>query len=286
MSRRVVSIVGPEGVTLPLDVASVAERFAAFFIDQGIITLGTIALGVPLMLAGLIDADSSAALLLVSVFLLRYFYFAALEGLWHGTTFGKRAMDLRVLSVDGNPLSGEAVIARNLMRELETMVPIAAVLAPEAFIGRSPPWMTIPALAWVAVVSLLPFLTKNRSRSGDLVGGTVVVRVPRATLLSDQAASRGSLMPIVFTPAQLGIYGEHELETLAVILRDEELDRALPDDLRIIATTIARKIGYAGPEPTGNPRLFLRAFYRQQRSTLEEKLVFGRRKKDKFDPIR
>ncbi len=47
--------------------------------------------------------------------------------------------------------------------------------------------------------------------------------------------------------------------------------------------TVARKIQFEGPLPQTDPRRFLRTFYKQQRSHLEKKLLFGERKADKFD---
>jgi len=132
------------------------------------------------------------------------------------------------------------------------------------------------------VLSLLPVLTAERTRAGDLVAGTVVVRVPKAELLADEAATTAPAPP-EFTRAHLSVYGERELETLAAILRQVDDGRTTAADLRVIAQTIARKVGWDGPEPAGQPERFLRAFYRRQRARLEERLLFGERKASKED---
>ena len=59
----------------------------------------------------------------------------------------------------------------------------------------------------------MPLYTKERTRAGDLVGGTVVVKIPRAVRLRDETRTASSAL--AFTRDQLAVYGEHELETLA-----------------------------------------------------------------------
>ncbi|MCA9613455.1 MAG: hypothetical protein KC586_11935, partial [Myxococcales bacterium] len=146
-----------------------------------------------------------------------------------------------------------------------------------------------PTSLWLAVMLFLPFVAKERTRVGDLVGGTFVVRIPEAELVHDEAA-RTSLVPgappsdaITFTHAQLDHYGEKELETLADLMRKHQSGHATDDDLRVVARAIAQKIGFGGPTPTQDAARFLRSFYKQQRAYLEKKLLFGKRKASKFD---
>jgi hypothetical protein len=139
-------------------------------------------------------------------------------------------------------------------------------------------------VAWVAILALMPLLTAERTRAGDLAAGTVVVRIPRAVLMSDEAAPHSVRTgAFVFEKAQLAVYGEHELETLAHLLREADMGRAGIFDLRIVAETIARKIRYSGSDPGINPERFLRAFYRAQRAALEKGLLLGKRKASKHD---
>ena len=102
--------------------------------------------------------------------------------------------------------------------------------------------------------------------------------------MSDEAAPHSVRSgALVFEKAQLAVYGEHELETLANLLRDADMGRADVFDLRVVAGTIARKIRYFGNEPAINPERFLRAFYRAQRAALEKGLLLGKRKASKHD---
>jgi hypothetical protein len=57
--------------------------------------------------------------------------------------------------------------------------------------------------------------------------------------------------------------------------------KASEDDLRVVAQAIAKRIRFEGREPSQQPDLFLRTFYREQRTELERELVLGRRIADK-----
>ena len=284
-----ISIVGPEGVPMRFEAATVSERAIAFGIDIAIIGVSVVLL----IMAGLAATTVTflaepLAASLVGYFVIRHGYFAIFESVWQGTTPGKRALKLKVISRDGLALRTDSVIARNLMRDVELFVPLTVLAAPEQLLGRAPWWLLLPMTLWLLLMLVLPLLTKERTRIGDLVGGTIVIRVPEGDLLQDQAA-RTSLIPgahvdaIVFTQAQLQVYGEAELETLAGLIRKAEEGKATQHDLQVVAQTIASKIQFGGPLPSADPNRFLRTFYKQQRAFLEKRLLFGERKADKFD---
>ncbi len=281
-----IEIVGPEGVPLSFPRASVFERLTAFVVDMALMYLTIIAIVIcALVLTGTVGFVTIFAVALVVVFLLQHGYFIFFETRWHGATPGKRLMRLRVIARDGAGLDMESVIARNVMRDVELFLPLALLTASEQIYGRSPWWMILPALAWLGIMMGMPFLSRERTRIGDLAGGTIVVRVPKAELIRDEA--RTSLAPeapdLAFTRAQLDVYGERELETLAELLRKRDYGKASIEDLRVVSHAIARKISFSGPEPNHEPERFLRTFYREQRNYLERKLLYGKRKSSKND---
>ncbi|MEM8606758.1 MAG: RDD family protein [Myxococcota bacterium] len=278
-----IELVGPEGVPLRFELASLIERGFAFSFDLFFIGVATVLLLIPALLAGSIVEDAVGVVFLLGLFVVRSFYFFGFETLWRGATPGKRILDLRVVSRDGGRLGVDAIFARNLMRDVELFLPMVVWLAPATLVGASPPWLWLPALAWVFVLSALPFLTRERERMGDMVGGSRVVRVPGRSLMSDKGKVDGSESSIRFSPTQLEVYGEHELETLARLLRTIDQHEVAHDDVLSVADTIARRIEYVGREPVNDPVTFLRTFYVQQRAALEKKLLFGRRKADKHD---
>lgn len=284
-------IIGPEGVPLHFARAPLLERALAFFVDLGALFLLALIGGLLGFLMGAATGLLSVAGLgLIFFFVVRHGYFLFFETHWQGATPGKRLMKLKVVSRDGGGLTIDAIIARNLMRDMELFIPLVALGNPEQLFGRAPWWLLLAAAAWLGAMMLMPLLSRERTRLGDLVGGTLVVQTVKAPLLADEAG-RVSLIPsapgadveIVFREEQLTTYGERELETLAELLRKAQQGHASEDDLRIVALTIARKVGYLGAAPNVDPGRFLRHFYRAQRAHLEGKLLLGKRKSSKFD---
>ncbi|WP_437776218.1 RDD family protein [Sorangium sp. So ce1097] len=283
MSERSVRLLAPEGTEIGLTLASVGERAIAYVLDVLLSQLVLIVFVVIGAIAAVVTtSEHVVALIVLGAFVIRHGYFLFFETRFQGSTPGKRLLRLRVVSRDGAQLGLDAIVARNVMRDLEVMLPLVLLVAPEAAIGRAPAWLAYPAVAWLLVVALLPVISRERTRAGDLVAGTVVVRVPRTELLRDEARGTKATR-LRFTREQLAVYGEHELETLAQLLRSAEAGKADDDDLRVVATTIARRIGFEGNEPQRTPAVFLRAFYRDQRAELERNLVLGKRIADKHE---
>lgn len=289
-SPRLYSLKTPEGLSLPFQVAAAGDRILAFAIDLLIIAAGMFLvwlLAGMASLGGLQEAGLSAALLVS--FFLRNGYFIYSEARRGGTTAGKRVFKLRVISRDGGPLTVEAVIARNLMRDLEVFLPLIALLAPEALFPSAPRWGFLIAILWLLVFALMPLFNADRLRCGDLVAGTLVVRAPQPVLLSDLADRPRPRSPspaavkedIVFTREQLDIYGIHELQVLEDLLRQSDLGTLDPRVLEQVGERIRKKIGW--PRDRWNEPVlpFLQAFYRAQRGRLEQKLLFGQRQERK-----
>jgi hypothetical protein len=217
-------------------------------------------------------------------------YFTVFELLWAGQTPGKRKVGLRVIAREGGPVSGEAILARNLTRELEIFLPIGLIANPAVAAGGAPEWTGRLAGAWVFVLVLLPLFNRDRLRCGDFVGGTLIVREPRVVLLPDLAAA-GALPDagaapghdetarFVFGEAQLASYGIYELQVLESVLQGTEQDGDAV--LAAVAERIARRIGWTEPLRPEDVEPFLRAFYRAQRRRLERRMLFGERKERK-----
>ena len=281
---RLVALHTPEGVALPLTLAGIGERLGAFVLDSCIIGFATAVAGFVAGVALLLGAVSVLGVLLVASFLLRNLYFAVCEVGWSGMTLGKRAMGLRVIARDGGSLTAGAAFARNLMREVELFVPLTVLLAPRAVLGGGPVWIAFVSGAWLFVFAALPFFGRDRLRCGDLVAGTLVVRLPRAVLLPDLTeaaeaqpwrAERG----IRFTAEQLDLYGITQLQLLEKVLRESHRNR---DAMAPLAERIQRKIGWAAaPGAAVEAEEFLRAFYTAQRARLEYRLLLGERRQDK-----
>ena len=278
---RVRDLVTPEGVPLALTLADMGQRLGALVIDMLVLLGAFVGFSLLLLLAGFAigrEAAGRAALVLwlLGGFVLRNFYFAALEGGPRGATIGKRAMKLRVVARHGGRLTLDAVIARNAMREVELYMPLTFLAARLSQDGADG-WLAAAGLAWSGVFLALPFLNRDRLRAGDLLAGTWVIRAPRHPLLPDLAEE--TTHPEAFTSADLARYGNHELDVLAEVLRAAE-----PDSLATAAETIRLRIGRRWRPPDQREDLiFLKAYYAALRGHLENGLLQGVRRPDKFD---
>ena len=292
-ARRMIAT--PEGVLLPVDLASRGERAAAFLIDLFAIIVSFVGIVLLLVLVGVSGAEMGAwfwIILMLAFFYLRNFYFAAFELAWRGMTPGKRVFGLRVIDRGGGTLRADAIFARNLMREVEVFIP-AMILMMGPFMGGQGGgvWLYLMLLGWMGVLTLLPLFNKDRLRAGDLIGGTWVILAPKAVLLPDVAAMPAAASPnaavdalvdgLRFSRQHLSVYGVEELQTLEHILRQEGPHAAQVRDE--VARRIQRKIDWQSPGQPVEPRAFLQAFYAAQRRHLEAKLLFGKRRQNKFD---
>ena len=270
----------PEGVPIQLELASVGDRLVAVMIDLFLMNVLGLFLAIIVVLTGARGrAELAAAVMLVVFFLIRCFYFPILELRWRGQTPGKRATKIRVISRSGGPLTAQAVVARNLLRELELFQPMVILLAPAAIAGGFPAWVGLIAGLWVLVFALLPLVNRDHLRAGDLVAGTMVVRAPPMLLLDDLGAARGQ-PALQFRVDQLDIYGAYELQTLEAVLRlGNTLENA--GALTAVAEQIQKRIGWTpGTERVG-PFEFLSTFYAAQRARLEQRLLLGERRERK-----
>jgi hypothetical protein len=92
------------------------------------------------------------------------------------------------------------------------------------------------------------------------------------------AASRpGAPTGFVFTEAQLDQYGVKELQVLETVLRHAE-----PQAMDAVASRIRTKINWRRT-PAELDSEFLQAYYAALRRRLEQRMLFGVRKKDKHD---
>lgn len=265
-----------EGIDLRLTLGSAGERASAFLIDLTIIIISYIVLSI---VAGVVlrgDGSGNQAMkviLLLVQFFLSMGYFTVFELGMRAATPGKRVMGLRVVARDGGRLTGEAVVARNAIRQLEVWFPLAYLFMALIDTGSSETWTRLVSLVWLLIFTFFPLFNRDRLRVGDLIAGTWVVRTPRRHLSASVAATTRAPR-FVFTEAQLDAYGEYELQKLEEVLRRE-------DDLSLIvvARAIQNRIGWTGG---GDDLEFLRAYYQALCQRLERNMLFGKRRADKY----
>ncbi len=269
-------LVTPEGVDLGVIIGDSGQRIGAFIIDLTVMIVAMIALT---FLAGYAfvarqGGEISGVIWLLGFFLIRNFYFIAMELRPRAATLGKRWMKLRVVARDGGRLTADAVVARNLMREVETFLPLTMLVTglSAGTVDALTGWL---GFIWTGVFLCFPLLNKDRLRVGDLLAGTWVIRTTRDKLVRD-LTTLPTLAAFVFTHEQLDAYGVYELETLEGVLRRSDNAAKLT-----VAQAIVDKIGW--PTEVTDIDGFLTAYYTQLRARLEKRLLLGKRRTDKFD---
>ncbi len=273
-------VMTPEGISVRLNVAGVSLRAMAFFMDFMLILLFAVFAACIGLVFHANDQDGwFTAFMLVSLFVLRSFYFMAFESLWRGQTPGKRAMNLRVVDASGGALTPGAVMVRNLTRELEMFLPWVALLAPEQFWpGAS--WVAIAvASAWTLLFMIMPWLNRDRMRIGDLAANTLVIKQPKAYLFEQVTAQSRGLQGarFGFSVDQLDMYGIYEMEVLEDFLRQYPSNPAM----EAVAEKVSAKIAWSGEDWHGDVRRFLEDFYEALRARREQDLLFGKRQESK-----
>ena len=184
-AKLVREIVTPEGIPLRFTLARAGDRAAAFALDMLIQIAILVAVGVGLRLA-VADSDSwLTAVIVILVFLLLNFYFAVFEVRWQGATPGKRKVGIRVIDARGGQLETSAVLARNLIRELEVWIPLRLLFIGQIVWPDAPGWARLLAGAWGFVFLFMPVFNKDRLRVGDMIAGTRVVMQPKVVLVPD-----------------------------------------------------------------------------------------------------
>jgi len=162
-ARRLRPMVTPEGLALMVTVASRGARAGAlaldFIIIHGLMLVLTLfllylAFGVVgLDWAGAEAGDAPgalellAALWIIAMFLFRNGYFLFFELGPRGATPGKRLAGIRVAARDGGRLRVQAVIARNLLRDIEMFLPLVLIAGARVAPGFPAPSLSVAPLS-------------------------------------------------------------------------------------------------------------------------------------------
>ena len=276
----------PEGAILKLKLAGAGERAGAFLIDFILIIL--IAFIALFALAYIADSfgwrgsQIALAITMIFIFLLRNFYFVFFEIGRRAATPGKRVLGLRVAARNGGRLTASAVFARNLTREVEIFLPLILLVFGGMQSGISG-WINLMALIWSGIFLFFPMFNADKLRAGDIIAGTWVIHSPKVKLLDDvsgqskTAAGAEERKGFNFTHQQVNAYGIHELHVLEDVLRNSNAEIKAA-----VASRIRSKIDHT-QAPGETDRAFLEAYYAALRRQLEQNLLLGKRKKDKFD---
>jgi uncharacterized RDD family membrane protein YckC len=273
------TLVTPEGVDLGIEIATAGARLGAFVLDMLMMAGGLLALTAVVLIIlsnlGGKRPDGVEIIWFLGAFLLENFWFVGWEMQASGATPGKRIMKIRVAMRNGGQLTADAIFVRNAMRQMEVFIPLGLLFTGAMEYGA---WGWLAGMVWCGIFLLFPLFNRDRLRAGDLVGGTWVVEAPRVRLAPDLASGSGEkLARYAFTQVQLDAYGVMELQVLEDVLR--RMDR---QTMAAVATRIRSKISWSA-DPGETDFDFLSAYYAGLRQRLEQRLLFGHRRRDKFD---
>jgi len=279
ISQRTVDqrrLITPEGIDLQVQLADIGARIGAYVIDQIIINVGLILAFLIIVFGGLAAGPEVAITIFILInFFVRNFYYMFFEMGPKSATPGKRLSKIRVASRTQARLTANAVFARNALREIEINLPLSFLaMGGESVDG----WIALLGLLWSGIFLFFPLFNKDRLRAGDLIAGTWVVRAPKPILANDLASEKADLdSAYTFTPEQVEAYGVHELHVLENVIRANE-----QQTVKDVSERIRNKIKWdKGMSETDLD--FLKAYYAALRGRLETRLLFGVRRKDKFD---
>jgi uncharacterized RDD family membrane protein YckC len=220
-----ISIETPESVTLEADVAGFGSRVLAALIDY-LIIIAALSLFYCIALSSVRPTDNrglTAALTILVLFAVFVFYHLVFELAWNGQTPGKRILKLRVVQVNGMPVTANGVVIRNLVRLFDML----------------------PALYGIGLTSM--FVTRHTQRLGDLAARTIVIhergQVNLAAVREDYKVwytliTRNSEIPDYI---RVDLLTDHDRRTVVNYLqRRDEMTSREP-----VAVMLARRIGAA-----------------------------------------
>jgi uncharacterized RDD family membrane protein YckC len=191
-----VEIITPENIAFRYRVAGPFRRLPAYLLDLLVRTALVVGIAIGLGLAGIFLGGIAVALIIIAHFLIEWFYGGFCETFFNGQTPGKKVMGLRVLSIDGQPITPIQAILRNILRFVD-MMPLLSlqILNPDV------PVYVIPTFGMALIGAAL---SPRFQRIGDIVCGTMVVIEDRrwltgvAKLDDPRAAQLASYLPLDF----------------------------------------------------------------------------------------
>ena len=177
-----IQIVTPENIAFQYRVAGPFRRLPAFLIDLAI-RIGLAIVG--MIAAALALGTVGFGLGMLLWFALSWFYGGLFEALWNGQTPGKRLMGIRVVSVEGQPITPFQAILRNILRDVDAQ-----------------------PIIFYQIGLLTAMLNDRFQRLGDLASGTMVVieegrHLQGVVHIHEPEAIRlGALIPPSFQPSR------------------------------------------------------------------------------------
>lgn len=205
----------PEKVEIRYEIGGIGSRaLAAVLDDLMVLTAVSLIIAVIALLEDSLQTltgpvsrlgeNLTLALFTFLAYVLWFAYYIGFEILWNGQTPGKRALGLRVMMLDGTPVTPYAIFIRELVRVVDAL--------PICILGYN-------------VAGVLAFFSPYGQRLGDKLAGTFVVKERRAVLpeLSRLSQIRAEPHPLESHLPLLLEVSPHEYAALRAFLDRREL---------------------------------------------------------------
>ena len=178
-------------VKVEYSLTTVWERIWAYIIDM------LIKICYIVFIILLISTSSKPNFLILAILLLPYMFYTLLfETFLGGQTLGKKAMNIKVLSLDGRNLTSGQLITRWIVRLLDF-------------------WVLSSNIAFLAVAS-----TAKGQRIGDMMANTTVISLRDKSSISKSSRVRLPQNYVGQYPQVLQLK-DHEIELLKQVIRDQ-----------------------------------------------------------------
>ncbi|MCA9248795.1 MAG: RDD family protein [Planctomycetales bacterium] len=155
-----IQIVTPENIAFEYRLAGPFVRLPAYLLDKLLQFACIFVLGMVLMftLGSMGMPGLGMGTTFIFTFVLNWFYGGLFETFWNGQTPGKRAMGIRVVTTDGQPITAIQAVLRNFLRLVDGL-PMAA-------------GSVLPLFQFGLICCLL---NRRFQRLGDIACGTMVI---------------------------------------------------------------------------------------------------------------
>lgn len=148
-----------QNVTVEYEIAGVGRRIAAELID--IVTLAGYVIAFTIILSEVFNSGSSFASIFIILWLPVIFYDLLCETFMDGQSFGKKAMNIKVIKLDGTQPRFTNYLLRWVLKIVDVLI----------------------CYGVIAIVTIL--INGKGQRLGDLAANTTVVRIRQNTKLDD-----------------------------------------------------------------------------------------------------
>lgn len=175
-----VAITTPFNISLDFETAPFHKRVFASLLDLLIMVLYSIVMKYLLYRIPGVSEDTMVAIDILCITVPLFIYHLVMEVAFHGQSLGKKALYIRVMSVEGGDPSVSQYLLRWMLRVWEWPLVFSFVL-PGVYV-----WLQLIYVGLFGVIVVIVFaVTPKNQRLGDLAANTIVVNTKFSSSIHD-----------------------------------------------------------------------------------------------------